>query len=215
MKKPWQNHPTCTRESRGSVCGCPLTSRDLETWNPKTRLRCTGCGAEYEGTDREVARAQKADAALARRLDRQDRGIKAPRPRLMSFALTEPQLMDGSKDVTRRCGWEWLVEAVQSGPVRLTAVRKAMGLKKGESPVRLKTIEVYEARFEQLDAITPDEVRREGFPGVTPAEFVAFFCAANKCTPNTMVTRIAFRHVDADLALANATQLGLEVARAG
>lgn len=46
--------------------------------------------------------------------------------RIMSFALTEQQLMDGTKTVTRRVGWANL----KPGD-RLTAVRKAMGLKKG------------------------------------------------------------------------------------
>ena len=42
--------------------------------------------------------------------------------RMMSFALTERQLMDGSKTVTRRTGWANL----RPGE-RLLAVRKAMG----------------------------------------------------------------------------------------
>lgn len=68
MKPPWQRHPSCTAVRNGAVCGCPLTASDLESWDPKTRLRCAGCGEEYEGTDAEVERAKRADRALARHL---------------------------------------------------------------------------------------------------------------------------------------------------
>jgi hypothetical protein len=104
--------------------------------------------------------------------------------------MTEPQFLDGSKDVTRRDGWRNL----KPGD-RLTAVRKAMGLKKGERQVVLGEIEVVSVRRERVDAITIDDVRREGFPGWTISEFVEFFCRGHRCTPATVVTRIEFRHV--------------------
>ena len=106
----------------------------------------------------------------------------------MSFALTERQLMAGEKDVTRRLGWLGLREGDD-----LTAVRKCMGLAKGEKQVRLGSLVVLRVRRERLDTITADECRREGFPDMTPAEFVAFFCKANRCEPETIVTRIEFR----------------------
>lgn len=108
-------------------------------------------------------------------------------PRRISFALTERQLLDGSKDVTRRFGWKDLREGDE-----LVAVRKAMGLRKGEQQVVLGTIRVRSAWRERLDVIDADDVRREGFPGETPAGFVAFFCRANKCKPGALVTRIEF-----------------------
>jgi hypothetical protein len=108
----------------------------------------------------------------------------------MSFALTEPQFLDGSKDVTRRLGWEDLPPGEQ-----LTAIRKGMGLAKGEKQVELGPILVVSARRERLDAIDQDDCRREGFPELTPAQFVAFFCKANGCKPETIVTRIEFRRV--------------------
>lgn len=105
----------------------------------------------------------------------------------MSFALTEAQLLDGSKDVTRRIGWRDL-----KGGQQVLAVRKAMGLRKGERQVVFGPVRVKAVSFERLDAITADEVRREGFPNETPESFVAFFCRANGCQPDREVTRIEF-----------------------
>jgi hypothetical protein len=107
--------------------------------------------------------------------------------RRISFSMTEPQLLDGTKDVTRRLGWAELRE----GDV-LVAVRKAMGLRKGERQVVLGWIRVVRVSRERLDTITADEVRREGFASETPASFVEFFCKANACGPTAQVTRIEF-----------------------
>lgn len=121
--------------------------------------------------------------------------------RLMSFALTTAQLLDGSKTVTRRVGWE----RVKPGD-RIKAVRKAMGLKKGEKPEVLAVIEVVSARRERLDAIDEADCIAEGFPLYTPDEFTAMFCAhakvqtamagTRKMQPHDLVTRIEFRHVE-------------------
>jgi hypothetical protein len=105
----------------------------------------------------------------------------------MSFALTERALLAGRKDVTRRLGWV----TVREGDV-IVAVRKAMGLARGEKHHRLGILRVVSVRRERLDTITAEDVRREGFDDMTPAEFVEFFCKANKCTPPTIVTRIEF-----------------------
>lgn len=111
-------------------------------------------------------------------------------PRHISFSLTERQFLDGSKDVTRRVGWKGLRPGT-----RLIAVRKAMGLKKGEKVHVLGPIEIVSARREPLDAITADDCRREGFPEMSPFEFVTFFCKANGCFQTEPVTRIEFRRV--------------------
>lgn len=108
--------------------------------------------------------------------------------RNISFSMTGRQFLDGSKDVTRRMGWLRL----QTGD-KLMACRKCMGLKPGEKIVRLGEIVVLSVRRERLDAITLDDVRREGFPGMTQAEFIAFFCKGHKgCEPDSIVTRIEF-----------------------
>lgn len=95
--------------------------------------------------------------------------------RLMSFALTTAQLLNGSKTVTRRVGWENLVAGQ-----RIKAVKKAMGLKKGEQPEVLAEIEVVSVRRERLDAIDQADCAAEGFPDFKPRDFVAMFCAHMK-----------------------------------
>lgn len=113
----------------------------------------------------------------------------------MSFGLTEAQFVDRTKDVTRRLGWR----NARVGQ-RVRGVQKAMGLKKGEKSHELGVIEFTEVSRERLDAITEDEVRREGFPGKSRGWFIEMFCAAMGCRPDTEVTRIAFVHVDEESA---------------
>lgn len=117
--------------------------------------------------------------------------------RNMSFALTTEQIMGGTKDVTRRLGWEFL----KVGDL-LRPVRKCMGLRPGEKIVVLTDpLRVVDVRREKLRAMTDDldygfeECRREGFGGHPdyrwPSAFVAMFCATHKgCTPDTVITRI-------------------------
>lgn len=97
--------------------------------------------------------------------------------RNISFIYTLPQMYAETKDVTRRDGWRFL-----TGGEFLMAVEKGMGLKKGEKIRLLKN-----------DKYAFDEVTREGFPHLTPKEFVEFFCDSHKCTPDKVVTRIHFR----------------------
>ncbi|HRH59457.1 MAG TPA: hypothetical protein PL045_02755 [Chitinophagaceae bacterium] len=79
---------------------------------------------------------------------------------------------------------------------QLCAVEKAMGLKKGEKIKKLTIIEVEQHSFEPLNTITQQEVINEGFPGMTPEEFIEMFCATHKnCKPHTTVTRIQFKYV--------------------
>ena len=93
--------------------------------------------------------------------------------RMMSFALTERQLMDGTKTVTRRTGWQDLTAGTH-----LSAVRKAMGLKKGEKAVALCEIIVLSVHREPLKDIDSRDVEAEGFPewADRPEEFVKMFC---------------------------------------
>jgi len=116
--------------------------------------------------------------------------------RMMSFALTEPQLMDGSKTVTRRTGWQNLKPGT-----RLLAVRKAMGLKAGEKVQPLCEIEVISVRRQALCCIDAEDCAREGFPHLSPEQFIAFFTSKVKTPGMGMrlheiaVTRIEFRKV--------------------
>lgn len=111
--------------------------------------------------------------------------------RNISFAHTTEQFLDGTKDVTRRLGWSTL----QPG-TRLRAVRKAMGLRPGEKMQPLGEIEVVSVSREELRVISAADVRREGFPEMSAAEFVTMYCTSFGCRPETIVTRIEFRKVD-------------------
>jgi len=111
-------------------------------------------------------------------------------PRAISFMLTQDQVLDGTKTQTRRLGWS----DTQAGDV-LNGVRKAMGLRAGEKQQSLGLIRVKRVRRERLDKITKADVVAEGFPDMTPAEFVEFFCKANKCRPDTMVTVLDFERM--------------------
>ncbi len=112
-------------------------------------------------------------------------------PRNISFALTTEQFINRSKTVTRRLGWDFL----KAGDV-LCAVEKGMGLKKGEKVKRLGLIEVVSTWPEPLEAITAEDVVREGFPEMTPEQFVEFFCRHNHVDPSTIVNRIEFKYLD-------------------
>jgi hypothetical protein len=121
--------------------------------------------------------------------------------RNMSFALTEPQILDGTKTVTRRLGWLWLKRGDLVCPVR-----KGMGLKPGESIVRLRPpLRIEDVSREVLRTMLDDldygfnEVRREGFEHsplyCTPSTWVEFFCNTHRgATPETVVTRIEFSY---------------------
>jgi hypothetical protein len=111
----------------------------------------------------------------------------------MSFAITTEQYRNRTKDVTRRLGWEF----VKVGEV-LNGVEKCQGLKKGEKVVKLGQHRVVTRHREPLNAITADDVRREGFPGQSPEWFIEKFCKANRakrCTPETIITRIEYEYL--------------------
>lgn len=119
----------------------------------------------------------------------------------MSFALTKRQYADGSKDVTRRLGWEFL----RAGE-HIMGVEKGMGLRPGEQIVRLGPSVIVSTRREPLRRMLDDidygfdEIRREGFADhptlCWPSVWVEWFCSSHKgCTPETIVTRIEFKRV--------------------
>lgn len=110
--------------------------------------------------------------------------------RNISFGLTQKQFLDGSKDVTRRLGWNFLVAGD-----RLCAVDRVMGFKPGQKPRVLGTVEVVSVRRERLSDITDEDVAREGFPELRREQFIAFFTQKMKCDPDIVITRIEFRRV--------------------
>lgn len=111
-------------------------------------------------------------------------------PRLMSVALTTDQVRRGEKTVTRRAGWQMLRPGDQ-----LTLCPKVRGRRRGEPLERIVTVEVVSVRRERLDTITPADVTAEGFPDLTAAEFVEFFCASHRgIGPDDEVTRIEWTY---------------------
>lgn len=117
-------------------------------------------------------------------------------PRLMSVAFTESAVRERRKTVTRRKGWQML----KPGD-RLTLCRKVMGRKKGEALVRIAEVEVVSVRREPLWTGVrnrPDEMEREGFPGMKPMTFVErYFREAQGIDFMDDVTRIEWRYLDA------------------
>ena len=114
--------------------------------------------------------------------------------RLMSFAMTTPQIMSRTKTVTRRLGWR----SLKPGQL-LLAVDRCMGFAAGEHPTPLSVLCVASVRRERLDDIgfahhARNEVRREGFE-LSAHEFVSMFCKAMACTAETEITRIEFQYV--------------------
>lgn len=111
-------------------------------------------------------------------------------PKAMSFFMTTQQIKDQTKDVTRRLGWTKLEPGTE-----LWAVEKVQGLKKGEKHNRLALIRVADVSREPLGAITQDECKREGFPQMTPEQFIEMMCRHYGIRSHTMVTRIEFEYV--------------------
>ena len=110
--------------------------------------------------------------------------------RNMSFMLTTQQIKDESKDLTRRLGW-W---SLKPGDIVMACV-KCQGLKKGEKIQKIKPIRIVSTRAENLNRITPKDVKREGFPSFTVPDFIMMFCREMKCKHWDMVNRIEFEYV--------------------
>jgi hypothetical protein len=118
--------------------------------------------------------------------------------RSMSFQMTTDQILNRTKSVTRRLGWQNL----QPGTL-IRAVRKCQGLKKGERMEPLAVLRVESVRRESLllmhslrNQYGVFETVREGFPDMTPEKFIDLFCEANGCrSGDPLVTRIEFRYV--------------------
>ena len=111
-------------------------------------------------------------------------------PRNMSFAVTTEQFKNKTKTVTRRVGWHFL----KSGDT-VYGVEKCMGLKKGEKIKKLGLIRILSTRSEPLNEITQDDCKREGFPEMTPAQFVTMLCDKYKYSPSDVVNRIEFEYI--------------------
>lgn len=111
--------------------------------------------------------------------------------RNMSFFKTTDQIRSGTKTVTRRLGWKFL----KPGD-RVMAVVKCQGLKKGEKIEKIRPLLIIGVKREPLYKIDDADVLREGFldhiPNKSRYLFIDMFCELNKCTPETIITRIEF-----------------------
>lgn len=130
--------------------------------------------------------------------------------RNISFALTTPQVRARTKTVTRRLG-AWWSKVLRKGDL-LSACVKTQGIKAGGLE-RICVIRVEDVRLERLDRLLGAEDQAhglrhlsvkeclrecefEGFPDLTPGEFVEMFCRHMDCLDDAIVTRIEFSYVD-------------------
>lgn len=120
--------------------------------------------------------------------------------RRMSFAITTDQILNRTKTVTRRVGWNHL----KIGE-RLLAVDKL----RTRSAQKLAVIEVVSIRKERVLDIRTDDCRREGMgrgecwckrkscdQAGGPWCFINMFCDAMGVAPDATVNRIEFKYVD-------------------
>lgn len=131
--------------------------------------------------------------------------------RHMSFALTTKQYQEGTKNVTRRLGWAYLKPGEH-----FMGVDRVMGFKKGEHPIKYHPARVISNVSEPLDDIVRRPVREsgipevelEGFPELSPADFVRMLCSKTGIKHYTPVNRIEFEHLDLDpVAAARAAEM--------
>lgn len=127
--------------------------------------------------------------------------------RLLSVSLTERAVVERRKTVTRRLGW-WENKhgrrIILPGQ-ELTLCRKVMGRKPDEPLVRLAQVRVIDVRREPLNAITDEDVLREGFSHAELADywhdgslgtaFVRWYADTMRITPDHPVTRIEWEYL--------------------
>lgn len=114
----------------------------------------------------------------------------------MSVALTELAVWSRTKTVTRRAGW-WTDRngrRLLLPGQKLTLCRKVMGRKPDEPLVRIVEVDVVDVRREPLDSIDAEDVAREGFAHLTPAQFVAFYIDHMGGKANQEITRIEWEY---------------------
>ena len=116
--------------------------------------------------------------------------------RRMSCSLTVDQVLARTKTVTRRRFDTWL--GLKPGD-HLTLIEKGMGLAKGEKQVVLDVVEIVSSFLVPLWPMTRAEVDAEGFPDLTPDEFVDFWLVSHGldgADPQlTTVRRIEWRYL--------------------
>ena len=109
---------------------------------------------------------------------------------VMSFIATKQQIYNKTKTVTRRLGWNNLKPGTM-----FWAAEQCQGIGKGNEIKRIWYIICLSNMQVKLNNITQDECIREGFPSLSPDEFVEMFCKLNKgCDKHSLVNRIEFAY---------------------
>ena len=109
-----------------------------------------------------------------------------------AFSMTKEQYRNRTKTVTRRNG------KMPPVGVDVFGIEKGQGIPKGGHVVRMGIHRFISIRDEPLRRMIDEpmygqaECIREGFPNLTPDEFVKMYCKANNCTPDQIVHRGEF-----------------------
>lgn len=109
--------------------------------------------------------------------------------RLMSVAETTEQVRARRKTVTRRLGWLFL----KPGDTLSLVDRNP---RTGKPWNRIAEVEVVSVTRQPLWMLKRHDVRREGFPGWSDEQFIAFYCLSFGVTRTTTVTRIEWRYIE-------------------
>ena len=110
----------------------------------------------------------------------------------MSFTKTKQQFRDKTKTVTRRPRKTWL--KLKVGDI-VQGIVQGQGLAKGAKVERLHRIRILSKRPELLCWATPDDIAKEGFPGMGLFEFV---CDIYGGLLTDEVWRIEFEHLEGE-----------------
>lgn len=119
----------------------------------------------------------------------------------MSFFLTQQQVRNRTKFVTRRLGWRHLKRGE-----RFTAILKGQGIPKGGKVERICQLECVQNWPEPLSVMINDpaygkkEATKEGFPEMSGQQFAEMFIRHNNrpahpVTLDTPINRIEFKYV--------------------
>lgn len=121
-------------------------------------------------------------------------------PKRMACSLTIDAVRDRTKTVTRRHANTWA--NLKPGDT-LTLIEKGMGLPKGTKQVVLCDVEIVSNRVEPLHLMDEDECDAEGFPEMSPSDFIEMWIESHGLNFPTQadfmaydVRRIEWRYLD-------------------
>lgn len=110
--------------------------------------------------------------------------------RLMSFALTVPQMKAKLKTVTRRHS----ARNIEVGDLFL-AVEKARGVRR-EDRKSIAVIRAVSVRRETLGDVTEKECALEGFPELSPAQFIEMYLKGNSISRRLPLEQIECTRIE-------------------